>query len=48
MENLKEAIENIDVENISNEDIQHIKEVVRNVDIGNLRVAEENSEIDNK
>jgi 2,3,4,5-tetrahydropyridine-2-carboxylate N-succinyltransferase len=43
MENLKEAIENIDVENISNEDIQHIEEVVRNVDIGNLRVAEENS-----
>jgi len=45
MENLKEAIENIDVENISNEDIQHIEEVVRNVDIGNLRVAEENSGI---
>jgi len=43
MENLKEAIENIDVENISNEDIQHIEEVIRNVDIGNLRVAEENS-----
>ena len=43
MENLKEAIENIDEENISNEDIQHIEEVVRNVDIGNLRVAEENS-----
>ena len=43
MENLKEEIENIDVENISNEDIQHIEEVVRNVDIGNLRVAEENS-----
>ena len=43
MENLKEAIENIDVENISNEDIQHIEEVVGNVDIGNLRVAEENS-----
>ena len=43
MENLKEAIENIDVENISNEDIQHIEEVVRNVDIGKLRVAEENS-----
>ena len=43
MENLKEAIENIDVENISNVDIQHIEEVVRNVDIGNLRVAEENS-----
>ena len=43
MENLKEAIENIDVENISNEDIQHIEEVVRKVDIGNLRVAEENS-----
>ena len=43
MENLKKAIENIDVENISNEDIQHIEEVVRNVDIGNLRVAEENS-----
>jgi 2,3,4,5-tetrahydropyridine-2-carboxylate N-succinyltransferase len=43
MENLKEAIENIDVENISSEDIQHIEEVVRNVDIGNLRVAEENS-----
>lgn len=43
MENLKEAIENIDVENISNEDIQHIEEVVRNVDIGNLRVADENS-----
>ena len=43
MENLKEAIENINVENISNEDIQHIEEVVRNVDIGNLRVAEENS-----
>ena len=43
MENLKEAIENMDVENISNEDIQHIEEVVRNVDIGNLRVAEENS-----
>ena len=43
MENLKEAIENIDVENISNEDIQHIEEVVRNVDIGNLRVAEEDS-----
>ena len=43
MENLKEAIENIDVENISNEDIKHIEEVVRNVDIGNLRVAEENS-----
>jgi len=43
MENLKEAIVNIDVENISNEDIQHIEEVVRNVDIGNLRVAEENS-----
>lgn len=43
MENLKEAIENIDVENISNEDIQHIEEVVRNVDIGNLRVAEQNS-----
>ena len=43
MENLKEAIENIDVENISNEDIQHIEEVVRNVDIGNLRVAEENT-----
>lgn len=43
MENLKEAIENIDVENISNEDIQHIEEVVRNIDIGNLRVAEENS-----
>ena len=43
MENLKEAIENIDVENISNEDIQHIEEVVRNVDIVNLRVAEENS-----
>jgi 2,3,4,5-tetrahydropyridine-2-carboxylate N-succinyltransferase len=43
MENLKEAIENIDVEKISNEDMQHIEEVVRNVDIGNLRVAEENS-----
>jgi len=43
MENLKEAIENIDVENIGKEDIQHIEEVVRNVDIGNLRVAEENS-----
>jgi 2,3,4,5-tetrahydropyridine-2-carboxylate N-succinyltransferase len=43
MENLKEAIENIDVENISNEDIHHIEEVIRNVDIGNLRVAEENS-----
>ena len=43
MENLKEAIENIDEENISNEDIQHIEEVVRNVDIGKLRVAEENS-----
>ena len=43
MENLKEAIENIDVENISKEDIHHIEEVIRNVDIGNLRVAEENS-----
>ena len=43
MENLNEAVENIDVENISNEDIQHIEEVIRNVDIGNLRVAEENS-----
>ena len=43
MEHLKEAIENIDVENISNKDIQHIEEVVRNVDIGNLRAAEENS-----
>ena len=40
MENLKEAIENNDVENISHEDIQHIEEVIRNVDIGNLRVAE--------
>ena len=45
MENLKEAIENIDVENISKEDIHHIEEVIRNVDIGNLRVAEENSGI---
>jgi len=43
MENLKEAIENIDVENISKEDIHLIEEVIRNVDIGNLRVAEENS-----
>jgi 2,3,4,5-tetrahydropyridine-2-carboxylate N-succinyltransferase len=43
MENLKEAIENIDVENISKEDIHQIEEVIRNVDIGNLRVAEENS-----
>jgi len=43
MENLKEAIENIDVENISKEDIHHIEEVIRNVDIGNLRVAEENT-----
>lgn len=43
MENLKEAIENIDVENISKDDIHHIEEVIRNVDIGNLRVAEENS-----
>lgn len=43
MENLKEAIENIDVENISKEDIHNIEEVIRNVDIGNLRVAEVNS-----